>query len=450
MTSVSEWLRRRGGLYGCSFCAAASREAAHGQRHSRFSLFQVSVLKRCNILRHVKSLQHVRATSSTSSSSLGGPTVEQIVSFWEHRQQGGNLQMRIDGFTIGDPKKLRKLEWCIAEAIRARFRNFLLTAGSATLTQDGRGRHLLVMLHACNKALDARTDYISLVETPGGALNLCLATIQALEEFCTPGFGRPGKPAGSPPDTVDDRLLRHVTSIIAWWFTDAAYDECVAGEMLVSSAEARAAFPSLRVVGRERAHASRRILSRPQKADEFLDGAVNKFLWSHDSIASLIQHSSTVGDVWRSAQRENEDGQAIVSMRFRRHRFDSQAEPLARMATTFDAVLRTASAVSHARKSDAPGKAAASFLQWLTAEAAIQMAMLADASDQVLTLVRTADQDTPDPAEMASFVSSFLMEGTRLWLEGRCWGYGSTKAMIAYLAKPHTYLIVEGSMASAI
>ena len=174
------------------------------------------------------------------------------------------MEMPLDGFTIGDRTKLRKLEWCMAEAVREQFRRFILTACSATLTQDGRGKHLLVMLNACSEALETKNVCISLVATQGGATNLCLATIRAIEELCTPGYGRPGKPAGSPPDEADANLLNHLTSIITWWLTDAAYDECAAGELLTSSAEARAAFPNLKVVGRERAHASRRILSRPQ------------------------------------------------------------------------------------------------------------------------------------------------------------------------------------------
>ena len=153
-------------------------------------------------------------------------------------------------------------------------------------------------------------------------------------------------------------------------------------------------------------------------ADSFLTEVSNRFLWDYDSIASLIQHNPSVTDAWTSSSRGEEAASQIKALRFRRHRFDSQAEPLTRLVVAFDAVLTTASAVSHARKTDCVGQSAAAFLEWVTDESALQVAMLADASDQVMMLVRSNDQDQPDQAEMAMFVSSFLLEGARLWLDG--------------------------------
>ena len=83
-------------------------------------------------------------------------------------------------------------------------------------------------------------------------------------------------------------------------------------------------------------------------------------------------------------------------------------------------------------------------MQWVTEEACLQLAMLADASDQVLLLVRSSDVDEPDPASMSSFVQSFLLDGARLWLEGHCWGFGCTASMLRFLKRPRTYLIAGG------
>ena len=73
------------------------------------------------------------------------------------------------------------------------------------------------------------------------------------------------------------------------------------------------------------------------------------------------------------------------------------------------------------------------------------MAMLADASDQVLLLVRQHDVDVPDPAQCSSFVQGFILEGTRMWLEGHCWGVGCTRVMLRFLSKPRTYLVAGGA-----
>ena len=85
--------------------------------------------------------------------------------------------------------------------------------------------------------------------------------------------------------------------------------------------------------------------------------------------------------------------------------------PISRMSLTFDAVLETASQIGHARRNDDAGKQARKFLDWVSDESALQMAMLADAADQVLVLVRRNDASNPDPARHAAWVHSFLLDG---------------------------------------
>ena len=112
---------------------------------------------------------------------------------------------------------------------------------------------------------------------------------------------------------------------------------------------------------------------------------------------------------------------------------------------SLDAVMLAAQQISHSRKGDDSGRSASSFLQWISDESALQMAMLADASDQVLLLVRQHDVDVPDPAQCSSFVQGFILEGTRMWLEGHCWGVGCTRVMLRFLSKPRTYLVAGGA-----
>ena len=72
---------------------------------------------------------------------------------------------------------------------------------------------------------------------------------------------------------------------------------------------------------------------------------------------------------------------------------------MTRLVICFDAALQAIAAVSHARKTEDVGKSAAAFLTWLTDEAALQLAMLADASDQVMLLVRSNGVEAPDPSQ---------------------------------------------------
>ena len=326
-----------------------------------------------------------------------------------------------------------------------RFREFLRAAVSATLTQDSRQELLLVRMSACNAELDMQVGTIGMVRTHGGATSLAVATLTVLENFCTPYSHQPAGAAGSKAPSLDTGLMKHICSIVTWWYTDAASDELSAGEILVTSAAAKRLFPNLKIIGREKAHASRRVLERPQKAEAFLDDVANQFRWGHQSIASVLQHMPTCHSVFKAVSQANDGASAITSLRFKRHRFDSQAEPLARMSMQFGAVVQAASKISHARKSENAGKQATAFLQWLDDEKALQMAMLADAADQVLTLVRQHDTDFPDPAQYASFVSAFILEGTRMWLEDKCWAIGCTDIMMRFLAKSRTYLIAGGS-----
>ena len=87
---------------------------------------------------------------------------------------------------------------------------------------------------------------------------MCVATLTALEEFCTEGIGRPGKlHPDAPAPQLGRPLLNKLCSAVAWWFTDAAFDEFAAGEYLLRVPEARDLFLNLQVVGRVKAHASR-------------------------------------------------------------------------------------------------------------------------------------------------------------------------------------------------
>ena len=445
-------------MFGCRICSAA-RSSQINKIRDGFANFRVKNLKMSNVKKHMNSKMHQRCLAAVSSAgpNPNSPTPEQFEQVWSMRKMGASFAIPIDGLTSGDDQthrpsdKLRRMHWCLAEAKRVQFRNVLRTAASATLNQDARQEMLLVRMTACDADLNQKSGLVGMVKTAGGATNLCIATVTALEQLCTPFAHEPaavgssaGDAAVSKPAELDTELMKHVCSIVNWWYTDAASDELSAGEMLMSGATARRLFPNLKICGREKAHASRRVLERPQKAEPFLDDVAAHVLWNYDSIASILQHMPMCSSVFQAGSRENEDAELIKVLRFRRHRFDSQAEPFARIVLSFDAVLKASEVISHARKGDDAGKHAAKFLGWLNDEKALQLAMLADASDQILTLVRKVDVDFPDPSEHAKFVAAFILEGTRMWLEDKCWAIGCTEVMMRFLKKKRNYLISGG------
>ena len=127
-----------------------------------------------------------------------------------------------------------------------------------------------------------------------------------------------------------------------------------------------AILPSLRVVGRDKTHASRRVLTRPWRADPYLSDCYDTALMNKDSIISVISNSDDIADWFADAVQECElgIGGKIRSMTFKRHRFDSQTKPLARFVLFFDGVLKTACIVHHHRGNTKPGIASTKFLRW--------------------------------------------------------------------------------------
>ena len=162
----------------------------------------------------------------------------------------------------------------------------------------------------------------------------------------------------------DDALLCHVRGIIKFYFADAARDEQVAGSVLRDSspgAHNSAPVPGpmlspmsmkhacgqynlylwciipficmpqlsnrgLKCVGRDRTHASRRILLCPYKACPYLNDTYDMFLNNYDSPISLIQNSHVFRDWFGDniMRSKLSCGKGLRSLSFRRHRLDKE------------------------------------------------------------------------------------------------------------------------------
>ena len=73
---------------------------------------------------------------------------------------------------------------------------------------------------------------------------------------------------------------------------DAAGDEPGAGrELQRLSSTTIPTLPNLHLVLRDKAHAARRVTSRPWKADAYNQNVAFEFVWKRHSITNLIQHS---------------------------------------------------------------------------------------------------------------------------------------------------------------
>lgn len=261
-----KWLQLRKGpdgwTLGCRFCAAAGHAGKLASFEVRHPVF-------CNLQRHQELATHKEAVSlvATPAGGPGGPTLpapSAIVfqQIWDHlctkRAHG------VQPTACGTYRKTRKVEWCLAEARRHMHRHFLRTADVASLLQDGRHRSLLVKLVATNANLEVRSIVLGL-QRDYGSCNKAVqaATIQAIQAFCIEGRGAPMTPvkADDPggDGTLDRDLFKRILSRVEMFVADGAADEQLAGrELQQPSSGGAPPLPNLRVVLRDKAHASRR------------------------------------------------------------------------------------------------------------------------------------------------------------------------------------------------
>ena len=104
-----------------------------------------------------------------------------------------------------------------------------------------------------------------------------------------------------------------------------------------------ALLPKLKLIIRDRAHATRRITKRGWKADGYLHNLLQHVIFGKDSIVALIQYSS-VFQAWfqESIARQQAvpvSGQRVKNMSLAKQRFDSSQKPLGRTCLFFEAIV---------------------------------------------------------------------------------------------------------------
>ena len=156
-----------------------------------------------------------------------------------------------------------------------------------------------------------------------------------------------------------------------------------------------------------------RILSRTFNTDPYLQEIEQKWVLGKRSIVALIDRSNLLSQVFAGyvQQDRGPDGHNIdhaVNMGLAKHRFDSMSKPLGRLVRHIGAVIATALYICTNRKGKSEGVAAEEWLANLTEEAYIQAAMMADAADEVIMLVRICDTELADTADLPAEVATFL------------------------------------------
>jgi len=428
---TKSWLAFRDGSVRCLACPSITFTSQQS-------------LQFCNLLRHHTSIKH-QQNVAVSLGGLGGPDGharapphEQfrvvLTHLLDKGAHGKLKRMAPDALPSWD--KRRRMEWCMAEAKRKGDREFLQQATVASLMADARGGSLLVRLAASDVQLNTRAMTLGLKHHYGSANeDAQKAIMTVIADMSTSHRGAPPRGWGLPQPLAeyDANLAAHVAEIVEVFTADAASDEQLAGrELQHPSSGSPSPLPNLKLVIRDKAHASRRLLSRPWVVDVFLKTTLDTLLFKKKSIVRLIQHSFLFKS-WFLANQGGLGGQSgppVKDLSYAGQRFDSRAKPLARFCMKFDALVKTAMQIAVRRHGKEEGTAATEFLTSLNMENMVQVGMLADAADEGLRFTRFCDSEGMDLGDLAGEVHSFISRITFLFVHGQAVQAGFTKCML--------------------
>jgi hypothetical protein len=178
--------------------------------------------------------------------------------------QGGRT-FRQDHTSVVNSRKQRQMFWCLAEALKEIERKFLREAVTMVLHRDEREQRLLLRYGACTGKLETRRSMLGQAKNFGaGAVNISKATIDIIENLCTPLAGLENLVPDVDPK-VDQQLFTHILNIIEIINNDAAADKMLSAAQLEGRRGNRSGFgglaprlPNLKLIAWDKAHGARR------------------------------------------------------------------------------------------------------------------------------------------------------------------------------------------------
>ena len=180
-----------------------------------------------------------------------------------------------------------------------------------------------------------------LVPLKGFSDSLADCTKKAVEDFCTPFLHPPRQfTAKAPPPKVDQRIKKSLVERTEVLITDAAAPELLASRLLsgkrryaTTGAEAPF-FTNVKVIGRDAAHASTRLLKRPFDCHAELDSLMDEYISGKDSFSQKVWNSHLYSKWWQQLAKKG--GSSLSAAK---HRFGSYLNPLSKIAETFTLLL---------------------------------------------------------------------------------------------------------------
>jgi hypothetical protein len=158
-------------------------------------------------------------------------------------------------------------------------------------------------------------------------------------------------------------------------------------------------------------------LSRPWAHDAFIKRVLDENVHGKHSICQKLEHSTLMQAWFRDFQDMLSTGPKCSNLRAAKHRFETFSKPLGRMVLHLKAIFATAQKVVSVRRDET---ALQGWLDTVSGEDLLQLAMCADASDEAMLLVRAFDSESMDIAETLGRTRDFLQRVEALFGAGRC------------------------------
>ena len=429
-TSKGTWLDskwKQGLGIGCKCCKFDGQPGPFGTYGIRCN----SALQVSHLLKHDQSSAHRNAVAAYLSKP--NQYTDQFTSVAKQIADGESF------VKVGKPG--RKIAWCLLQAMKEEDRAAIRGCMFISLLRDERASRLHIRFRCVNKDLEVHSGTLGMEKDFGtGASAVTTATERIMRRMCTEHNDPDVAEQAWDIAKLDTALFNHLRNSVLCVAVDSAADEVLSAEIMrsrVLSQSHQALTPNLLWVIRDKAHASRRLVSRPWAADAYIKDVALMMSQGNGSMARMIQNSLDIRRVFSRFVRTSRNkivSSACTNMKAAKHRFESFAKPLGRTCIHLHATIRTALwMVGRGSTADR----AKAWLQWLDTEKCLMAAMLADASDQSLALTRLMDNEQVDPASIHKEIHSFNMSITGLFNNKQCLSvFGYTKVMLDMLRDP--------------
>ena len=426
--------------------------------YATYDIVSPGSLQLCNLKRHQKLTAHIvnacaylgmAASSDGLAVSKLCPSTDQIWMVWDAMCQGTSFSRGVK--SIGTKGKMTKMVWCIAESMRDLDRSFVKGQKSSSLMRDDADGRMHIRLCSTNSKFDKRLFFLGQAHTSevGSSAEAKTGNTEAVyRSFATSG-NAPLCKKGSQ-NFFDNELFDHMRNTLHQVSFDSASNEVLSGRLMKTGIDSRVAFaPNICTLNRDRTHGCRRILSRIVAADPYLQDVMGQWAQGQknfQSVASVIDNNAEIKAKFASFVREAEGhiGTKKSNLGFANHRYESMAKPLGRMIHSISAVVETAMWVICSRPGS-QAKTMTTFLSKLDNERYLTAALMADAADEDLSLIRFTEPEDLDVAAVQDRVHVFLRHIRYLFgdEEGCKKTDSYTQFALKFLSSPKTFKVKD-------